>query len=181
MVAMEKETACMRKIIITGPESTGKSQLSLALANHFSAPMVPEIARTYLEEHGLDYSYADVESIAKLQQQAITNASRNAANWLFCDTDLLVIKIWMDYKYGEHPAWITDALEQEKPDFCLLCNIDLPWEEDPMREHPHERKILFDIYEASLKRLNYPYAVISGMGEDRLAQALQVLKKEFPQ
>jgi len=169
----------MKRIVITGPESTGKTALTKALANYFNGEMVPELAREYLNTHGLDYTVKDVESIAKLQFEAIQQARYTSNDWLFCDTDLLVIKIWMEYKYGDCPLWIDAALAKQAPTFSLLCDIDLPWEEDPMREHPNERKTLFHLYETYLISMNRPYAVVSGSGQDRVDAAIGILKKEF--
>lgn len=166
----------IRKIAITGPESTGKSMLSEQLAVHFQTAWVPEYAREYLEHLGKPYEEKDILLIAQGQlsseEQKITQASR----FLFCDTELLVTKIWSEVKYGRCNPWILEAIEAHPYDLYLLCDVDLPWQYDPLREHPDQRQYLFDLYYNELKNRQYPFAVVRGTGPDRLANAVKIIE-----
>jgi nicotinamide riboside kinase len=145
----------VRRISLTGPESTGKSTLAAQLAAHYGTVFVPEVARTYLEENGPQYTLADLEVIAHGQLDAEEAAATHANQLLFCDTDLLVIKIWAE-----------NAL-------TLLLGIDLPWEADPLREHPEpaQRQHFYDLYRAELQARRWPFVEVSGSPVQRLAQA----------
>ncbi len=164
----------MIKIALTGPESTGKSTLSQALAAHFGTLWVPEYARFYLKHLPRPYLPEDVLHIAQGQMQWETVWEKYAQNLLFCDTDLLVPKIWMEHKYGYCDPWINTQLSLRHYDLYLLCDIDMPWEDDPLREHPNEREALFEKYRAALDAMNAKYAVVSGRGSERLNKAVTV-------
>jgi NadR type nicotinamide-nucleotide adenylyltransferase len=163
----------MKKIAITGPESTGKSALAKELAAHFGCIYVPEYARSYLAELNRPYTKADVLCIAKGQLQLEAEVAEKQQNaYLFCDTDVLVCKIWQAYKYSSVDTWIQKQFEQHHYDLFLLCDIDLAWEYDDMREHPEERKILFELYFNELTTAGKNFKIISGLGEDRLNNAI---------
>ncbi|WP_245590565.1 AAA family ATPase [Adhaeribacter aquaticus] len=162
----------IRKIAITGPESTGKSTLAAALAAHYNTAWVPEFARTYLETLSRPYAQQDVESIARGQLESYQQVLAGAKNVLFADTDLLVIKIWMLNAYGNCPDWILEALLKQDFDLYLLPDIDLPWEEDPQREHPHLRQYFYDWYKRELKQYGFNFVEISGTKEVRFQNAL---------
>jgi len=165
----------MVTVSITGPESTGKTTLSRQLAAHYRASWVPEYARAYLEENGADYTLADLEAIARGQlaaeAQAATAAEAQGHLVLFADTDLLVIKVWAEHAFGHCPTWILERLQQQCYDLVLLPNIDLPWEPDPLREHPHLRQHFFEVYHRALQDLKTNFAVISGTSGQRFEQA----------
>ena len=161
----------MLRVAITGPESTGKSTLSRLLAEHYGTSWAPEYARQYLEKHGPEYTLADLEEIARGQLAAQAAAEAAAHRVVFFDTDLLVIKIWAEDAFGHCPAWILRQLEQQRYDLVLLPGIDLPWEFDPLREHPHRRQYFYDLYVAGLRALGGNYAEISGLPAQRFAQA----------
>ncbi|WP_022824272.1 AAA family ATPase [Hymenobacter norwichensis] len=169
----------MLRVAITGPESTGKTTLSRQLAAHYRASWVPEYARTYLEENGANYTLADLEAIARGQlaaeAQAAAEAHAQGHAVLFADTDLLVIKVWAEHAFGQCPAWILQRLQQQRYDLVLLPNIDLPWEPDPLREHPHLRQHFFEVYHQALQDLQVNFAVISGTAEARFGQARQLV------
>ena len=169
----------IRKIAITGPESTGKSMLAEQLAAHFHSVWVPEFAREYLDKLGKPYEEKDILQIARgqLKQEAIM--MKSASEYLFCDTDMLVTKIWSDVKYNRCDPWILKNFEIHRYGLYLLCDIDLPWEFDPLREHPDRRRFLFDLYFNELKSRNFPFAVIRGTGPDRLHHAITTIH-HFP-
>jgi len=162
----------MIKISITGPESTGKSALSRELARYFRAPWVPEYARKYLQDLPRQYTLKDIPIIAQGQlKEEEDHASKNPPI-LICDTDFLVLKIWSLFKYGECDPWIEKLVQDHSYDIYLLCDIDLPWVEDPLREHPHQRRDLFKIYLSELEKLGRPFAIVSGSGTTRLQNAI---------
>ncbi|MBK0401474.1 ATP-binding protein [Adhaeribacter sp. BT258] len=166
----------MKRIAITGPESTGKSTLAQQLAGYFKALWVPEFAREYVANLNQAYTLTDLENIARGQLRLQQQAEAQAHKILFADTELLVLKIWSENAFGTCPAWILDELQNQRFDLYLLMNIDLPWEPDPQREHPHLRQYFFDLYKAELERLNFPFEVISGTDEERFRAALQVIQ-----
>jgi NadR type nicotinamide-nucleotide adenylyltransferase len=162
----------VKKIAIVGPESTGKSTLAEALAQHYQTVWVPEYARGYLSKLGREYDQSDLIKIAhgqlRLEDEWINDANR----FLFCDTNLVVIKIWSEFKYGTCAPEILQRMQERKYDLHLLTNIDLPWEADPQREHPDKRMELFNLYETELKNQKLPFIVIHGQQHERLQHAI---------
>jgi len=166
------------KVAITGPESTGKSTLAQQLAAHYNTMWVPEYARTYISELPGRYTAQDVENIARGQLTSYQLANWPRANkLLFADTDLLVIKIWMLHAFGTCPAWILEALEKQDFSLYLLMNVDLPWEPDPQREHPHLRQFFYDWYKKELQQYRFNFVEISGTAEKRLQNAVSCVDK----
>ncbi len=164
------------KIAVTGPESTGKSLLSARLAERFRTVFVPEFAREYIDALDRPYVESDILAIAKGQMDSERRMEPRAKNFLFCDTELIVTKIWSEVRYGRCDPWILEAIERNRYDLFLLCDIDLPWEPDPQREHPHMRKYLFDLYFNELASRGFPFAVIGGSGNDRLENAVSAMR-----
>ncbi|MBT9391891.1 ATP-binding protein [Hymenobacter sp. NST-14] len=166
----------MLRVALTGPESTGKTTLSRLLAEHYRTSWVPEYARHYLERHGANYTISDLEQIAQGQLRAEDEAFREARHRgypvVFCDTDLLVIKIWAEHAFGYCPDWILRRLEQQQYDLILLLNVDLPWQPDPLREHPHHRQYFFDLFQRELRGQLSNFAEISGLPAQRLEQSI---------
>lgn len=169
----------MIKVAITGPESTGKSTLAQQLAGHYQDVWVPEYARHYIGGLQRSYTAADVEQIARGQLQQSQLARHQARRYLFADTDLLVIKIWMLHAYGVCPDWILRALQEQDFDLYLLMQVDLPWEEDPQREHPHLRTYFYNWYKQELQAYGFPFAEISGSQDLRRQQAISAIDN-FP-
>ncbi|OON67960.1 AAA family ATPase [Hymenobacter sp. CRA2] len=171
----------MLRVALTGPESTGKTTLSQQLAGHYGTSWVPEYARQYLETHdiGLAYTLADVEAIARGQlaaeDAAIAAAEARGLPVIFCDTELLVIKVWTEHAFGECPNWIREEIERRRYDLILLLGVDLPWEPDPLREHPHLRQYFYDLYRRELTEQLSNFAEIDGSAERRLEQAIFVV------
>lgn len=163
------------RISLTGPEASGKSTLAAQLAAHYGTAFVPEYARQYLTAHGPQYTLADVERIARgqLRHEDAARAALAPQKPLFCDTDLLVIKIWLENAFGTCPAWILAALSRPRYALTLLLAPDLPWAPDPLREHPDpaQRWRFYELYLAELQRRSWPFAEISGTYAQRLAQA----------
>lgn len=159
------------KIAIVGPESSGKSTLAAALADHFDTKYVAECARSYIEQLDRPYTEEDLLYIASGQLAAEKAALPYANQFLFCDTNLLVIKIWSQVKYGRVAPGILEKMALTSYPLHLLLAPDIPWESDPQREHPHFRNELFDMYKLELEQAQVPFHIISG--ENRLEQAIQ--------
>lgn len=169
-----------KRIVILGPESTGKSELTINLAEYFNAPYVPEYAREFLTRHGTAYTFDDLLSIAKgqvaLEDRII---SENPGKPLvFIDTDMHVMKVWCEFVFNKCHTYILDQLSTRQYDLFLLCNVDLPWTKDDLREYPdvETRRKLYDIYSETMVRENLPWVDISGNYTERLNKAIEAVK-----
>lgn len=167
----------MPKLIsITGPESTGKSTLSQWLSGEFPPNIwVDEYARNYLTAYGPRYDKQDLDNIAR---QQITNekvakqrASEKSIELIFLDSDAYVLKVWYEVAFGSCPDFVNDYLASNPYSHSLLCDIDLPWEEDILREHPHQRQAILDRYKACLSIYDQPYTLISGLEREQRKQS----------
>ena len=164
----------LKKIVIIGPESTGKSTLSKQLAQHYNTLWVPEYAREYLEQTGVSYLYEDLLVIAREQRQREEMLSGHTKELLFIDTDLQVIKVWSEFVFNKCHSWILNQVAQSNYDLYLLCNVDLPWVADNLREYPdlHTRLILYQYYKDIMINQSVPWVEISGNYEGRLMKAI---------
>ncbi|PWJ44429.1 AAA family ATPase [Sediminitomix flava] len=160
------------RIAITGPESSGKSTLAELLAKHYQTVWVPEFARTYIEKLDRPYEEKDLLLIAKGQLAAEEQLIPMANQILFVDTEMTVLKVWGDVKYGRSDAWIVDQLQKQQYDLIFLMKPDLPWEADPQREHPHFRNELFEMYQKELNKLSSNVIIIGGLKEERIEKAI---------
>jgi NadR type nicotinamide-nucleotide adenylyltransferase len=159
----------IKNIVLTGPESSGKTTLARRLAELHGTAWVPEYAREYLENLGRPYEESDLLEIARGQLEREERAKAKAEKFLFCDTGMLVLKVWSEVKYGNCHPWILEQLQSGRYDFFLLCAPDIPWEPDPLRENPDGRHFLYGIYKKELKRLSLPFVEVSGDVEERLS------------
>ena len=164
------------RIVITGPESSGKSLLAARLARHFSTLWTTEVAREYLTEHGPDYGPKDLLLMAQLQAKQSQELAESSLNLVFDDTDLLTHRIWFLEKYGR-PSPAMEAMPLEG-DLYLLCTPDLAWTPDPLREYPREadRQRHFELHKEYLEKEAKPYALVSGQGSARKMNALRILE-----
>lgn len=173
----------MFKVAIVGVEATGKSTLAENLAKHYQTIWVREYAREYLTRLDRKYTFDDVLTIAQGQQRLITKtiAQNPSLPIIFVDTELLVTHIWCEYVFGRHHSWIAENLSKQNFDLYLLCNTDLPWEYDVLREQPslEKRKEIHKLYEFYLRKLHFPYELIEGKAEQRLLSAVQAIEKHF--
>jgi len=168
----------IRRIVILGPESTGKSSLCEALARHYQTTWVPEFAREYLLKNGTTYSYDDLLLIAKeqvAQEDRMAQLSTNGL--LFIDTDLYVMKVWCEFVFGSCHQWILDRIAERQYDCYLLCHTDLPWVKDRLREYPDQqtRDILFNVYKDHMINQQTPWKEIRGNYEERLLLATEMI------
>lgn len=173
-----------KKIVIIGPESTGKSTLCKQLAQHYDTVWCPEFAREYLLTNGTNYSYDDLLTIAKGQLILENEYSEkmNSPNSplttshspFFIDTDMYVMKVWCEFVFGKCHRFILDQIVERKYDLYLLCNTDLPWIKDELREYPdlESRHKLYTIYKDIMTNQSVPWVDISGIYEERLQKAI---------
>ncbi len=169
----------MLKIAILGPESTGKTMLAEQLAAHFHTDFVPEYSREYLKDFQGKYGINDVIAIAKGQQRSIDEAAKKSKEILISDTEAIVNKVWCEYVFNQTPKEIEDLVQKQDFDLYLLCDTDLEWTFDPLRENPdlNERKTIFALYLKALNTLDANYAIISGQGKDRFENALKAINE----
>ena len=167
----------LKKIAITGPESTGKSDLAKALAKHYNTQWVPEYAREYIDNLNRPYRYEDIEQIARGQLKIEKQKEATATSLIICDTEFLVTKIWSEYVFGQCSQWILDQVKHHTYDLYLLTDIDLPWQDDPQREHPHKRQELFSIYKQELVNNGFDFRIVSGYGAKRINNAIKYINE----
>ena len=173
----------IKKIAIVGPESTGKSTITAQLAKHYHTLWVPEYARYYCaalqEECNLHDEANMFHGQVALEESILAIAEKD---FVFCDTTFITVKIWSDEVFGETPNVVLDALPQYHYDLYLLMDIDLPWQEDPLRDFPHKREHFMQVWHQELKALNANYVVVGGL-DDRLANCIaqvDLFLKEAP-
>lgn len=171
----------LKKIVIIGPESTGKSTLCELLAQHYGSSWCPEFAREYLLTNGIRYTYDDLLTIARGQlaledEMALTVHHTKP---FFIDTDMYVMKVWSEFVFGKCHRFILDQIVERHYDLYLLCNTDLPWIKDELREYPdpERRQQLYCIYKDIMINQPVPWAEISGNYEERLEKAIQAVDK----
>ncbi len=160
-------------MVITGPESCGKTQLAKIISEKLAIPIVNEVAREYLSERRGDYLPSDLLAIAELQtyQESVTHQEKG----FVADTDQQVLAVWWQEKYGPLPRYLTELYRSQSARFYLLCCPDLPWQPDVLRENEHDRQRLFGIYLNDLEKRKLPYQIIKGLGEARTQSALQAI------
>jgi NadR type nicotinamide-nucleotide adenylyltransferase len=188
----------LKKIVIIGPESTGKSTLCKQLAAHYQTLWCPEYAREYLLKHGMDYTFDDLLTIAKGQlaleneyveevrktesqkdRKIVSGRSSHSPltthhSLLFIDTDMYVMKVWCEFVFENCHRFILDQIIERKYDLYLLCNIDLPWIKDELREYPdlESRRQLYSIYKDIMVNQSVPWVDINGNYGERLTKAI---------
>lgn len=167
--------AALMPIVITGPESSGKSSLAQILGSLYDVPVVKEYARWYLERYGKQYDYARLCRLAQLHQ-SFQSSQLPLQGQVFLDTDMLNYFIWSREVFGEVPSWIRQAARRESQHRYLLTSPDLPWQEDQLRENPHNREVLFEHHRELLERWNRPYRIISGTGLERVQNAVKAVE-----
>jgi len=164
------------KIVITGPESSGKTTLLNEINNKWNFTIIPEYARIYIDKLNRPYNYDDILEIAKGQIALEDNLNEVRSTLLFADTDLLTLQIWCEYRYNKCHTFINKEFLKRLPDLYLLCFPDIPWEFDPQRENPHDRLNLFNIYKRKIEELKVDYAIIKGTMSERLKMIEQIIE-----
>jgi NadR type nicotinamide-nucleotide adenylyltransferase len=181
-----KPKLALKKIVVIGPESTGKSTLCGYLADYYNTLWCPEFARQYLLENGTAYTIDDLITIARGQLDAAQKHiaalqsqidQTGIVKPLIIDTDMYVMKVWSEYVFGNCPTFILDEINKQDFDLYLLCKPDIPWVKDELREYPDEkpRQELFQIYKDILINQQTPWVEISGSFESRNQKAVTAI------
>lgn len=165
----------MIKIAIIGAESTGKTTLCKKLAQRFDAKWEQELAREYVENLGREYNYDDVVKIAQQQIEQEKKYEQDSDKFVFFDTDLIITKVWLEHKYGKVPPFVLERLEKKFFDFYLLCEPDIEWEYDPVRENADNRDFFTKWYKKEIEKLGTPYKIVKGKGEKRTENAVKYI------
>ena len=173
---MEKRNV-IKKIVLTGPECSGKTTLSTAIATRFNLPLVKEYARSFLTQINRPYKYEDLLRIAKkqLESENQKSNSKSKKQLIICDTNLQVIKLWSLIKYGKCDPFILK--NQDYDSLYILCSPDFKWEEDPLREDENNRKKIFEIYKEELQKNKQDFIIIDGTNEERINLLSSVIKQ----
>jgi len=129
---------------------------------------VPEYAREYLAQINRPYNYEDLLTMAKRQQELEEKMSHSANKLLFCDTGPLILKVWSMNKFGKCDPWILELWGNCNYDLIFLCGTEVPWEEDPLRENPDDRDVLYEIYKRELEASSRKFFVLKGTIEERV-------------
>jgi len=170
----------IKRIVLIGPESTGKTDLSAQLAAHYNTIWLPEYARNYILSLNRPYDHRDIEHIAEMQIKLEDTIEIKANHYFFLDTDLIITKIWFLHLYKSCPQWVVSNIEEAKRDLYLLCDADIPWIADNIRENGGEkRNYFFKLYEAELIKYNFPYRIIRGEGKERLNNSIKEIDTFF--
>jgi len=168
------------RIVLYGPESTGKTTLAKSLAEQYQTTWVPEFARTYLQEKWDQKkevcNLEDLVVIANGQVKLENEALRNAKDVVFCDTNILVTKAWSQTHFDGYCAPEIQALSETlQYDHYFLTYIDVPWKADDLRDRPNHREEMFFHFENLLKAKKASYTILKGNLEQRIQQAKKVL------
>jgi NadR type nicotinamide-nucleotide adenylyltransferase len=160
-------------ISIIGPESTGKTTLARQLSKRFDAPLVKEFARDFLTTLGRTYTQKDLDDIAIGQHTCEHQTLMSNAPVIVCDTDLQVIRMWSEVKYGSMSPQIAELVNNMPDRLYLLSRPDIRWDPDPLRESPNDREMLFDRYLHRMIELDARYIIVEGYGKDRWRNAVK--------
>jgi NadR type nicotinamide-nucleotide adenylyltransferase len=158
-------------ILITGPESTGKTTLTNALSLHFNAHVIPEYARSFLEARNGNYHYDDLKEIAEGHLRYVQNTTKSPI--IIFDTFLLNLKIWSIQKFGKCDSFIESNLWAVKFDKILLMYPDIAWTFDPLRESQYDRLAIFNEFKKEMDTKDLQYSIIKGEGVNRLNSSLE--------
>lgn len=170
----------MKKIVVIGPESTGKSTLCEQLAKHYDTVWCPEYAREYLAQLKTAYTFDDLLEIAQGQIELEERYAALARNHLYIiDTEMYVMKVWCEVAFEQCHTWILKQIACRKYDLFLLCETDLPWTKDELREYPDLaiRERLYKMYKDIMIQNGTPWAIVSGTDEKRLATAVEAIDR----
>ncbi len=181
MFVTKKTAPTIKKVCVTGPECTGKSDLSKFLADHYKTSLVQEYARAYLNKLNHPYQESDLSKIAHGQLRMEDEWLNESNKVMICDTNAITVKIWSDFKFGHCDGDILKQVETRKYDLYLLCYIDVPWENDPQREHPDKREHFWNIHKTEIAKTGVPVVEIRGDREARRQKSIEAINSLLEQ
>lgn len=166
----------MMRIVLTGSESTGKTTLALALAEHYAADLVPEFVREFAARKGAPIAFDDHGAIARGQMALEDAPMARAGAMIIQDTDLLSTVVYCTHYFDRCPSWIEEAAAARRPSLYLLCDIDIPWVADGMRDREYAREEIQALFRTALLASAVPVAVIRGTGDERFRRAVAAIE-----
>jgi len=170
----------LRTIVITGPESTGKTLISEYLANKLGCTWIPEFARDYIGSLDRPYIYSDLIKIADNQILQKRNVEKTGEVIVIFDTWLIITKVWFMEVFHKYPGYLDEEISKQLIDLFVICKPDIPWVPDPLRENGGEKRIyLMNRYIEEIRKTGRDYVLIGGEGEERYSNALQAVKMHF--
>ncbi|MDB4874764.1 MAG: hypothetical protein JWM41_1210 [Gemmatimonadetes bacterium] len=163
------------RVVLTGSESTGKTTLAARLAAHYGGELVPEFVREYAARKRAPIDFADHGPIARGQMALEDEHIARATRLVVQDVDLLSTVVYCDHYFGRCPAWIAEAAALRRPDLYLLCEIDVPWVADDVRDRGHMREEVQGMFRAAVVAYGSPVAVITGDWDERFQRAVDAI------
>ena len=180
---MHQASNKLLKIVVIGPESTGKSTLCESLSKHFETDWCREYARDFLLEHGTNYTFDDLLKVAEGQllseEACVSKMHDQQRSMVFIDTDMYVMKVWCEFVFGKCHPFILNQIIDRKYDGYLLCKPDLPWVKDELREYPDvkTRELLYHHYKDLLINQSTPWFEVNGVDPMRTSNAIDWVEK----
>jgi NadR type nicotinamide-nucleotide adenylyltransferase len=165
----------LTRIVLTGSESTGKSTLAGELARHFRVELVPEFVRSFAEQKNGPIDFTDHGPIARGQMALEDDHIARAGRLLVQDTDLLSTVVYCRHYFGRCPAWIEDAAQARRPDLYLVCQTDVPWVADGIRDRGHMRDAMHEMFERAVTASGALSVDLRGGRQERLARAIAAI------
>jgi len=173
---MEKISG-LKTIVITGPESTGKTLISEYLSGKLGCPWIPEYARGYIGQLNRPYIYEDLVHIAENQVNHKNEIEKSGASMVILDTWLIITKVWFLEAFKRYPEKLNSEINNHKIDLYIICKPDIPWIPDPLRENGgHKREYLMSRYIEEIRATGSDYIIIGGEGEERFNNAYNAVK-----
>ena len=170
-----------KRVVVMGPESTGKTTLAADLARRYDTVWVGEYLRLWLDAKGAACEPGDLPAVVAGQQACEEALARRANRVLFCDTDPLMTAVYSRFYYGTLPAWLDEAASARRADAYLLLDCDVPWVPDPQRDMPHRRHEIRDLCQEELERRGLPWQLIRGSWTERFSAACRVVDELLPE
>lgn len=167
----------MKKVVLTGSESTGKSELAARLGAHFHAPVSPEFVRDFAAQRGRTLTFGDHGLIAKGQIAAEDEAIARAQDLVILDTDLVSTVVYCDHYFGKVPSWIDQKARDRLADIYLLCAADIPWQPDGVRDRGDRREEMHGLFRARLLQYNALVVDIRGDRDTRFQTAVNAIQR----
>jgi len=170
------KSGALKRITVTGSESTGKTWLAARLAHHFETVWVPEFAREYVKQKAAPLDASDVEPIAHGQIKLEDTILSRAHDLAVLDTDLVSTVVYAEHYYGMCPAWIERAARERLAHHYLLCDVDVPWVPDVARDRPDAREEIHAAFAQRLDRYGATRTLVRGTWEQRAATAISAIE-----